>query len=30
MSRIIEPFEDDGAYDRAVDEVIDRGEYRKG
>lgn len=30
MNRIIEPYEDDGAYDRAMDEIIDRGEYRKG
>ena len=30
MSRIIEPFEDDGAYDRAIDELIEAGEYRKG
>ena len=22
--------EDDGAYDRAMDEIIERGEYRKG
>ena len=26
----IEEREDDGAYDRAMDEIIERGEYRKG